>query len=325
MLRFPLPWYALPLMAGAVTLVAFSGRTQEAQVTATPAIVQFSRIPEGAKPESIVRIINGGTTTIQIDQVSTSCGCTTSELSNKIIKAGQQATLKVRFDSVARLGTQEKMVTVQFVGGHSPLQIPLRADVYPLIRLSPAEINFKEVNLGQMKTATVNIERVDGGSLPTPRAFGTGENKVSVTRINSKRVALKVTMRPLHLTGVRQTNLRVATKISLLPALTIPIRAVAVGKYKVIPEEINFGIVRQRKLQRVVIRKEGFLSLGKLQVISTPQAVKATLSTSRDAHILTVECTSGKSQSVVNGKVILRADGTDGEIIQIPVTALLSD
>jgi hypothetical protein len=58
------------------------------------------------------RFVNGGKQTVRIVSITTSCDCTTTNLSSREFAPGESGELEVRFDFEGRLGRQEKSIDV---------------------------------------------------------------------------------------------------------------------------------------------------------------------------------------------------------------------
>lgn len=69
-------------------------------------------INEGEKVEHLFQFTNAGKTDLEILDVRTSCGCTAAILSKKILKPGEEGSLKVQFDSSNRSGKVSRTVSL---------------------------------------------------------------------------------------------------------------------------------------------------------------------------------------------------------------------
>jgi Protein of unknown function (DUF1573) len=58
------------------------------------------------------RFINAGTLPVRIDEVQTSCGCTTATLAKKEYAPGESGKIEAKFDFAGRIGHQEKWILV---------------------------------------------------------------------------------------------------------------------------------------------------------------------------------------------------------------------
>jgi len=72
----------------------------------------FEKIKQGEKIDHEYKFTNTGKSELIIRKVRASCGCTAIMSDQKIIKPGEQASIKVSFNSSGKLGNQNKTVTV---------------------------------------------------------------------------------------------------------------------------------------------------------------------------------------------------------------------
>jgi len=73
---------------------------------------EFGRINEGEKVTHIFRFTNEGSTPLIIQDAKGSCGCTVPEYPENPIAPGEQAEVKVVFNSTGKSGSQNKTVTL---------------------------------------------------------------------------------------------------------------------------------------------------------------------------------------------------------------------
>jgi hypothetical protein len=87
----------------ALTLAGCSGGGAAPRVAVSPASYDFGQV--GADPVTTVFTVgNEGGGSLQVESVSTSCGCTTAQISAQTIRAGESAKLTVTFDPQAHDG-----------------------------------------------------------------------------------------------------------------------------------------------------------------------------------------------------------------------------
>jgi hypothetical protein len=91
-------------------------------------VYDFGKIPQGKPTTHTFIIENTGLDTLRIDNVQTSCGCTTPEYSRTPVLKGQKTTLKVGYNAASE-GAFEKSVTVFYNNGQSK-QIIIRGTVW---------------------------------------------------------------------------------------------------------------------------------------------------------------------------------------------------
>lgn len=292
-------------------------------VVAVPSSVELGRIAQGAKKEAVVRLVNQGTSPLHISGVSTSCGCTTSQVADKVLQPGQPVALKVHYNSMGFSGREEKFVTVSFTDGQPALDIAVRADIYPLLKISPPTVDFGAVPVGAAKAKTIFVERLDGGPLPLPRFINTKELKIQTTRKASSRVALRFVMQPMGFAGARQNSLQLQTGLSALPQISVPVRASVVGHYLITPREMNFGAVHGQAVQRVTISNARSKPLQNLEILSVPKGCSATLTKNAGKYVLTLKCSGDRNRRIINDAAILKTGDAPETLVKIPVLAVL--
>lgn len=88
----------------------------------------FGSIPQGKPVFHTFQIINKGTSPLKLDNVQTSCGCTTPEWSKEPIAPGATSQVKVGYNAAAE-GHFEKSITLTY-NGNSTKQITIKGDVW---------------------------------------------------------------------------------------------------------------------------------------------------------------------------------------------------
>ena len=98
-----------------------TSETVSSSVTKEPLVFSellhdFGKIPQGKPAEHLFLIENNGLDTFKIDNIQTSCGCTTPEYSRDPILKGQKTQIKVGYNAATE-GYFEKSITVTYNGG----------------------------------------------------------------------------------------------------------------------------------------------------------------------------------------------------------------
>jgi archaellum component FlaF (FlaF/FlaG flagellin family) len=91
-------------------------------------IVYLGRVKQGSFTTKEITISNSGTTTLQIDNVEASCGCTVPVLTKDTLVPGETTTLKITFSAPNRIGKEVKFVTL-FSNGNAMKVITVEAIV----------------------------------------------------------------------------------------------------------------------------------------------------------------------------------------------------
>ena len=88
----------------------------------------FGKIPQGKPVYHFFEIVNKGSEALKIENVQSSCGCTTPEWSKEPIVKGGTSKIKVGYNSAAE-GGFEKFITIQY-NGNQTKQIKIKGIVW---------------------------------------------------------------------------------------------------------------------------------------------------------------------------------------------------
>jgi len=78
----------------------------------------FGKIPQGRPVTHVFELVNKGKEPIILENVLTSCGCTTPEWSREPVKPGATSTIKVGYNAASE-GQFNKSITIQIAGGQA--------------------------------------------------------------------------------------------------------------------------------------------------------------------------------------------------------------
>lgn len=111
---------------------------QTARIEVVPSSVDFGNIDQGAGVVSTtVEVKNTGSKSLEINRISTSCGCTTAEIGMSPIDPGSSRVLVIKFDPMAhpdQNGPIVRVVYLQTSDSTQPeLEINVVGNVIPVI------------------------------------------------------------------------------------------------------------------------------------------------------------------------------------------------
>ena len=102
----------------------------------------FGQIPQGKPVYHSFEVVNKGNEPIKLDNVQTSCGCTTPEWSKEPIAKNGSSTVKVGYNAAAE-GAFEKFITIQY-NGNQTKQIKIKGIVWKApIGAAPANASIQ--------------------------------------------------------------------------------------------------------------------------------------------------------------------------------------
>ena len=92
----------------------------------------FDSITEGEVVRKVYKFKNAGINDLIIRKISTSCGCTASNISSKVIRSNQEGSITVDFNSAHKKGYQRQTITVITNNPHKPtIKLVLQGYVKP--------------------------------------------------------------------------------------------------------------------------------------------------------------------------------------------------
>ena len=89
----------------------------------------FGTIAQGEKVSYTFNFRNIGDGALQINDVTTSCGCTASKYSIESVAPGESGTVEVIFDSYGREGKQLKSANVWTNCSEDPIKLQIFAEI----------------------------------------------------------------------------------------------------------------------------------------------------------------------------------------------------
>ena len=91
-----------------------------AKIELSAAEFDFGTIPNSGPVSQVFQVRNTGQERLEIDGVSTSCGCTTAEVDSKHLLPGEAANLTVTYDPQVHGGETGEFLRVVYVRSNDP-------------------------------------------------------------------------------------------------------------------------------------------------------------------------------------------------------------
>jgi hypothetical protein len=107
---------------GSVSLLCAGEPPKGPRIAAEPLVFDFGKVLSQKTLHKDFIIKNFGTEDLDIERVSTTCGCTVAEEPPKVVKPGQSAVLKIKFETRSYSGRVERKILVQ---SNDPVKNPL--------------------------------------------------------------------------------------------------------------------------------------------------------------------------------------------------------
>jgi hypothetical protein len=108
-----------------------SDSTSFAQITFEVTDHSFGEVTQGEKVEHIFKFKNTGNFPLILQNVLTTCGCTVPEWPKEPIAPAEEGILRVIFDSTAKIGRQNKVITIRSNSKSGDYRLRISAMVLP--------------------------------------------------------------------------------------------------------------------------------------------------------------------------------------------------
>jgi hypothetical protein len=130
-----------------IMLIMSSGYAAQVQFV-TPMEINLGQVEAGSVIGDVIRFINTGEEDVTIRQIRTSCGCTTSEIEDKVIVPGDTATVEFKINTRGFQGQVHKSITIEFENPDlKPQTIRLLADCINYLDYNPSYLAFTQLHV----------------------------------------------------------------------------------------------------------------------------------------------------------------------------------
>jgi len=208
----------------------------------------FHNVDEGGDITHLFKIVNRGKTTLIINHVATSCGCTAAVEDKKEIQLGGQGIITATYHTKGRPGHATKVITVSSNDPVNPnYQMNLDMTVVREIDVQPDKIYLYNVQHGQAQTTPVKIT---GKPLLPLKILSAQSTNGSVTvggiipfsdqATGLYGATLQVSVPATQPIGNFTDTLKVQTNDKKKPELDIDVQGEVVGKFSYGPHLVYF-------------------------------------------------------------------------------------
>jgi Protein of unknown function (DUF1573) len=128
------------------------------KITFKRLVHDFGDLDRGGKVETSFEFENSGDATLQIDEVTTSCGCTSAALKKKTYAPKEKGTIPVTFNSQNFEGKITKRITVSTNDKSSPKTIlTIQGTILTDVQVTPSALVFTDAKPSQINTLPLKI------------------------------------------------------------------------------------------------------------------------------------------------------------------------
>jgi len=119
----------------------------------------FNTAIEGAKLPHSFTFRNTGREPVYIERISSSCGCTVAEVSERVIQPGRKGEIKATFDTTGFSGQVKKEIYVYLKGVKAPGNtLTIKGTVMEELVASPRQLNLGDIKHGVKKDGSIKFK-----------------------------------------------------------------------------------------------------------------------------------------------------------------------
>ncbi len=121
--------------------------------------INLGEITDHESVEVVFRFTNVGNSLLNIEKVTTSCGCTVAELRSRDYLPNESGEIEVTFDPTGRTGINTKSISlVSNDREFKSRAVKLIADIKPIIESVPKRLNIDQIVYGAKQEATIKFQ-----------------------------------------------------------------------------------------------------------------------------------------------------------------------
>lgn len=296
-----------------------------AQIKFDEAVKDFGRVPDTVDLSHGFKFTNIGTSTLIIQDVKPSCGCTTTALARTTYAPGETGVIDIVWEPKGH-GKQSKTITIRSNSKRTPIvQLRISAEIEPLLKVTPPRAEFNLVKRGQTNELILTVSCADaeleitGVKATTPDLDVTliapaknGQAQVRVS-INEKRATKGVRrfFPKVLITGRARVN---GVGIPVEHTHSVPVLATLYDQLA--PEPAFFGLGRvapgRRISKEIILTRpsgEPFTITGHALNNPTPETgMTVQVEAIAQGYKIILTCAPGAYEGPLRGKVVLETD-----------------
>lgn len=231
-------------------------------------------VADNAQPIDHTFVIrNDGDTTLVIERVRPTCGCTVANITKKELAPGETSEISTRLSLPGRTGHQSKVLIVYSNDPEQPeYRLTLTGEMSSTITVNPARQFIGQVNPGQKVDMTVSLEAAPGqtfaitGVEPSSQDIHTEVETVEPGR----NYRVKARLKAGNDAGLYQANLRILTDHPARGSIDIPITGNIVGDVLVAPQDITLSLQHTDPVTRYIVVRPGAAGSFELLSVTAP-------------------------------------------------------
>lgn len=132
------------------------------QIELEPDVLELGPLSNKEKSTHEVKVFNRGRVALKIDNINTTCACTTGKMKNAVIPPGESGTLLVTIDPFRIPGFSSEKSLFVFSNDikHNPITLDVNSRIEPEFSVEPESIDLGEVAKGTPAEGTMILRQL---------------------------------------------------------------------------------------------------------------------------------------------------------------------
>ena len=280
---------------------------------------------------------NNGNQPLIIEQVKTTCGCTSAKLAKMKYAPGEHGQIDITLDR-ASPGNSPKVINVISNAANEPLaRLLLHANVLPFIDIQPSLLQLGVLKYGQQHERTVTIACPQDPTYVIESINTTNPHvtaRLSPDSTTGSTRTIEITVAPTAVWGSLFAYLEVTARAK--PAPDMPpvshtsksrVQAQMFGELRAEPDTFRFGVKPGETFVRTVrIHRPGGpfeLRSAMVEQFDIPGATLSINKVSPTEYGLTILAVADQLRSLAQGRVVINTDVPGEERLEIPIVGVV--
>ncbi|MCB1071068.1 MAG: DUF1573 domain-containing protein [Verrucomicrobia bacterium] len=260
---------------------AASGQVQGPRIASDEPVFDFGMADNAQPVEHTFVVRNDGDTTLVIERVRPTCGCTVANISNKELKPGDTSEISTRLNLPGRTGKQNKTLIVYSNDPQNPeYRLTLTGEMTTAIKVEPTRHFFGQVQPGQKISLDVTLEATSDQNFSITGIEGSVPDITADVEVleQGRKYKIKAHLKASDNPGVYQANLKILTDHPARGVVDIPISGNVVGDILVAPQDITLSLQHESAVTRYIVVRPGAATTFELtEVIPPDPAIKVNI------------------------------------------------
>jgi hypothetical protein len=297
------------------------------RIAVDEAVYDFGAVEQGTRVTHRYGFRNVGGLALNIDNVRSSCGCTATVASARVLPPGGGAVIEVLFDTAGASGYQSKTVSVYSNDPAQPVAtLTLTGRVTADIAADPPQLYVGHLRRGQAAFNSLSLT----GEAAVTSVETTGEvidSTLSGAASGGKRV--QVAAKKSAALGRFEETITVRTGSHRQPQLSIPVTGIVDGDIVASPAQLNFGLTApDARASRVVgLQNRGSRPMRVTAARLLPPIGTAAVSVDQEGkdYRITVTLTAGLRPGKILGTLEVETDSPEQSHIEVPLSGRVAE